>query len=104
MDSLLSRKKYNFSRTPLIKSRDQAWENNYGPKEKHSEKEPLDDHGVHMPDRSWCPLITAIGLFVLVLGMLFHQSIDASGEIARDHTPLPLVVALFSFLESFFGL
>ena len=36
-----------------------------------------------MPDRSWCPLITAIGLFVLVLGMLFHQSIDASGEIAQ---------------------
>ena len=43
-------------RTPIIKARDQAWENNYGSKEKHSEKEPLDDHGVHMPDRSWTPL------------------------------------------------
>ena len=31
------------------------------PKENHSEKEPLDDHGVHMPDRSWYPLVTALG-------------------------------------------
>ena len=46
----------------------------------------MDDHGVHMPDRSWCPLITAIGLFVMALGLLFHQSIDASGELARDYT------------------
>ena len=30
-------------------------------KENHSEKEPLDDHGVHMPDRSWYPLVTALG-------------------------------------------
>ena len=79
-------KEYNFSRTPIINSRDQAWENNYGPRENHSEKEPLDDHGVHMPDRSWCPLITGFGLFVMVLGFLFHQSIDASGELVRNYT------------------
>ena len=54
-------KDYNFARTPIIKARDQAWENNYGSKDKHSEKEPLDDHGVHMPDRSWTPLITGFG-------------------------------------------
>jgi cytochrome c oxidase subunit 1 len=80
-------KEYNFARTPIIKSRDQAWENNYGPEENHSEKEPLDDHGVHMPDRSWYPLVTALGLFGLVLGMLFHQSVDLNtGEIIRDYT------------------
>ena len=61
-------------------------ENNHGEKENRSEKEPLDDHGVHMPDRSWCPLITAFGLFVMAIGLLFHQSIDASGELARDYT------------------
>ena len=60
-------KEYNFARTPVIKARDQAWENNYGPEEKHSEKVPLDDHGVHMPDRSWCPLLASVGLFVFVL-------------------------------------
>ena len=78
-------KDYNFARTPKIKARDQAWENNYGSKENHSEKEPLDDHGVHMPDRSWCPLITAFGLFVMALGLLFHKSIDATGELVRDY-------------------
>jgi len=79
-------KEYNFSRTPIIKSRDQTWENNYGPRDKHSQKEPLDDHGIHMPDRSWCPLITAVGLFVMVLGMLFHQSIGPAGELVRNYT------------------
>jgi cytochrome c oxidase subunit 1 len=39
-----------------------------------------------MPDRSWCPLITGFGLFVMVLGFLFHQSIDASGELVRNYT------------------
>jgi cytochrome c oxidase subunit 1 len=81
-------KEYNFSRTPIIKSRDQAWENNYGPKENHSEKEPLDDHGVHMPDRSWCPLVTGVGLFTLVIGMLFHATKDPMTGIVleRDYT------------------
>ena len=39
-----------------------------------------------MPDRSWCPLITGVGLFVLVIGMLFHRGIDPSGELVRDYT------------------
>jgi cytochrome c oxidase subunit 1 len=73
-------KEYNFARTPVIKARDQAWENNYGPEDKHSEKVPLDDHGVHMPDRSWCPLLASVGLFVFVLGMLFRQTIEISGS------------------------
>lgn len=79
-------KEYNFARTPIIKARDQAWENTYGPKDNQSEKEPLDDHGVHMPDRSWWPLITALGLFGMCLGMLFHRNIDPSGELVRNYT------------------
>ena len=79
-------KEYNFARTPIIKAKDQAWENNYGPRENHAEKEPLDDHGVHMPDRSWWPLVTALGLFGLAIGMLFHRNIDPSGELVRDYT------------------
>jgi cytochrome c oxidase subunit 1 len=79
-------KEYNFARTPIIKARDQAWENNYGPRDLHSEKEPLDHHGVHMPDHSWYPLFTAIGFLVLVIGMLFHSSVGAEGEIIRNYT------------------
>jgi cytochrome c oxidase subunit 1 len=79
-------KEYNFARTPIIKARDQAWENNYGPRDLHSEKEPLDHHGVHMPDHSWYPLFTAIGFLVLVIGMLFHSSVGADGELIRNYT------------------
>jgi cytochrome c oxidase subunit 1 len=81
-------KEYNFARTPIIKARDQAWENNYGTKENHSGKEPLDDHGVHMPDRSWWPLVTGIGMLVLILGMLFHATKDPmTGDVLnRDYT------------------
>lgn len=79
-------KEYNFARTPIIKARDQAWENNYGPRDLHSVKEPLDHHGVHMPDHSWYPLFTAIGFLVLVIGMLFHSSLGTDGEIIRNYT------------------
>ena len=44
-----------------------------GPKKIIPEKEPLDDHGVHMPDRSWYPLVTGVGFLGLVLGMLFSS-------------------------------
>jgi hypothetical protein len=41
-----------------------------------------------MPDRSWYPLITGLGFLGLVLGMLFHQSVDVNtGEIIRNYTP-----------------
>jgi len=80
-------KEYNFARTPIIKSRDQAWENNYGPSDKHSEKEPLDDHGVHMPDRSWTPLLTGFGLLVLALGLLFSRTVNDAGELDRNYIP-----------------
>ena len=33
-----------------------------------------------MPDRSWCPLITSIGLFIFVLGLLFRESIEVSAS------------------------
>ena len=40
-----------------------------------------------MPDRSWYPLVSGLGFLGLVLGLLFHQSVDANtGEILRDYT------------------
>ena len=40
-----------------------------------------------MPDRSWYPLVSGIGFLGLVLGLLFHQSVDVNtGEILRDYT------------------
>jgi len=79
-------KDYNFARTPIIKARDQAWENNYGEKERHSQKQPIDEHGIHMPDRSWMPLVTALGIFIMALGMIFNLQVNADGELYRNFT------------------
>tara|TARA_Y100001933_G_scaffold264911_1_gene333444 strand:- start:5405 stop:7309 length:1905 start_codon:yes stop_codon:yes gene_type:complete len=79
-------KDYNFARTPIINARDQAWENNYGAKEKHSQKQPIGEHGIHMPDRSWMPLVTALGIFIMALGMIFNMQVNADGELYRNFT------------------
>ncbi len=79
-------KDYNFARTPIINARDQAWENNYGEKERHSQKQPLGEHGIHMPDRSWMPLVTALGIFIMALGMIFNLQVNADGELYRNFT------------------
>ena len=79
-------KDYNFARTPIIKARDQAWENNYGEKERPSQKQPIDEHGIHMPDRSWMPLVTALGIFIMALGMIFNLQVNADGELYRNFT------------------
>ncbi len=50
-----------------------------------------------MPDRSWWPLITALGLFGLALGMLFHRSIDPSGELVRDYT-VPIIAGAVAII------
>jgi cytochrome c oxidase subunit 1 len=65
-------KEYNFPYVPVVHSRDQYWENKYGPAELRMEKKAPDHHGIHMPDQSWWPFFTSVGLFVLGLGMVFH--------------------------------
>ena len=66
-------KEYNFGYTPIIKARDQVWENNHGPEEKQMVKIVPDRHGIHMPDQSWYPLVVTIGLFIAGMGVIFHK-------------------------------
>jgi cytochrome c oxidase subunit 1 len=69
---------YNFAYTPVIHSRDQAWENKYGEPSRKMEKIQPDSHGIHMPDQSWWPLVVSIGLFIAGMGIIFHgQPLDA---------------------------
>jgi cytochrome c oxidase subunit 1 len=63
---------YNFARIPLIRARDQHWENRHGPAANRMGALPAEAHGIHMPDQSWWPLVVALGLFVACLGMVFH--------------------------------
>src|SRR5690606_20469901 len=65
-------KEYNFAYTPVIRARDQFWEEKHGESGKRMDKLPPDEHGIHMPDQSWWPLITSVGLFTACLGMVFH--------------------------------
>jgi len=64
---------YNFSRTPIVKARDQHWEDKYGPKELKMENESSAPNGVPIPDRSWCPLFTGIGIFILGFGLIIRK-------------------------------
>ncbi|MEX0323725.1 MAG: cytochrome c oxidase subunit I [Puniceicoccaceae bacterium] len=67
-------KEYNFGYTPVINARDQAWESKYGPEEKKMGKiAPDEEHGIHMPDQSWWPLILSFGLFIAGMGVIFHN-------------------------------
>ncbi len=66
-------KEYNFAYTPVIHARDQVWEDKYGVEAKRMEKIAPGKHGIHMPDQSWWPLITSIGIFIACLGMVFHK-------------------------------
>ena len=85
-------KPYNFGFTPLVKARDQAWENTYGPAEKRMEKIAPGHHGIHMPDQSWWPLVVAIGLFIAGLGMIFHkQPLDLLIPFASPETLVSLL-------------
>jgi cytochrome c oxidase subunit 1 len=64
---------YNFARTPIIKARDQHWEDKYGPEELKMDFEPADPHGVHMPDRSWWPLFTGLGILIFGMGLITRK-------------------------------
>ena len=57
-----------------------------------------------MPDRSWWPLVTALGLLGLCLGMLFHRSIDPSGELVRNYTPMQFWWSCYDFWHNYVGI
>ena len=81
---------YNFARTPIIKARDQHWEDKYGSEELKMD-EPDDGHGVHMPDRSWWPLWCGLGILILGFGlitrkMVFHLLVVQRGSLILKYS------------------
>jgi cytochrome c oxidase subunit I len=96
-------KEYNFAWTPVIRARDQVWEDKYGTAERKMGKELPDSHGIHMPDQSWWPLITSLGLFIASLGMIFHgYTINLFGLSWNNtfHVLIPgLVLTLWGMLK-----
>ena len=89
-------KEYNFAYTPVVHARDQAWENKHGAPEKRMEKIAPDHHGIHMPDQSWWPMVVSIGLFMLGIGMVFH-------EYYWDHWAVGALPGIFVTLGGIIG-
>lgn len=96
-------KEYNFGYTPVINARDQAWESKYGPEEKKMGKIAPDEHGIHMPDQSWWPLILSFGLFIAGMGVIFHGQpmaalvpfLSKEATISLFHLTVPGLVLTF---------
>jgi cytochrome c oxidase subunit 1 len=65
-------KEYNFARIPVVQARDCWWV--HKKTDKKMSFEPADDHGIHMPDKSWFPLLASIGLLIGATALSFKSS------------------------------
>jgi len=100
-------KEYNFAYTPVVRARDQFWQNKHGKDTEKMDKIKPDEHGIHMPDQSWWPLVVSIGLFIAGLGIIFHQQpldalipfLTAEIDIKLTHITVPgLLITLFGMM------
>jgi cytochrome c oxidase subunit 1 len=94
---------YNFAVIPTVTHRDQLWWDKYGDEHGHAHvpnaEEPTTAEiqqranashpHVHLPNPSYFPLMTAAGLFIATMGILFH---DPTVTIGLLH--LPIVAAI----------
>lgn len=88
-------KAYNFARTPLVQARDCWWIH-----KKTNKKmgfEPKEEHGIHMPDQSWFPLFTAVGILIGTLALSFRDS-------GFFNNPMLHYIAIFGALMTLFGI
>jgi cytochrome c oxidase subunit I len=68
---------YNFASTPFVRARDDWWHTKHhaeahqdNPSERevhHHERE----HGIHMPDKSWFPLVASVGILAGAYGLIY---------------------------------
>ena len=84
---------YNFARIPTVTDRDDWWARKYatgddgitrpvpqGGAYGHGE-EDVDVHSIHLPDPSYWPLVTAIGMALMGGGFAFHLAITVVGAL-----------------------
>ena len=67
---------YNFSEIPVVKSLDDWWNTKQGGNGKAvpvSGGSGDEEHDIHLPQPSYWPLVTAIGLFIAAYGVVFNQ-------------------------------
>ncbi len=76
---------YNFARIPQVTHRDQLWWDKYDGHEaqegraRAAVQEEVDPSSIHMPNPSFFPLVSAIGFFILGMGLLVDNPVITIG-------------------------
>ena len=76
---------YNFEEIPVVRSLDDWWATKQGGAHKEvpaSGASGDEGHGIHLPQPSYWPLVTAIGLFIAAYGVVFNDLIIPWGLAA----------------------
>jgi len=69
---------YNFKEIPIVRSLDDWWATKQGGANKEvpaSDGSGDEGHGIHLPQPSYWPFVTALGLFVAAYGVVFNDLI-----------------------------
>jgi len=67
---------YNFKEIPIVRSLDDWWATKQGGANKEvpaSDGSGDEGHGIHLPQPSYWPFVTALGLFVAAYGVVFND-------------------------------
>ena len=76
---------YNFEEIPVVRSLDDWWATKQGGAHKEipaSGGSGDEGHGIHLPQPSYWPMVTAIGLFIAAYGVVFNDLIVPWGIAA----------------------
>jgi cytochrome c oxidase subunit 1 len=109
---------YNFAVTPLIHHRDPIWWDKYGASDPHIAESPeyvadadhlreleINESGiapgpVHLPNPSYYPVLSAIGFFIGVLGLLIDNPHITIGLV---HLPILCIIGTVIMVSALYG-
>jgi cytochrome c oxidase subunit 1 len=72
---------WNFDEIPVVHSRDPLWEAKRERGGPLPEPKATSGHGIHIPNPSYWPLVTAFGLLLMNLGIMFSPKTGAWGIV-----------------------
>jgi len=74
---------YNFAKTPVAKARDALWAHKHGNEAYRLGGNEAGPEGIHMPSKSWFPLLTSSGFLFVGLGMtMMSAGVSYMGYLA----------------------
>jgi cytochrome c oxidase subunit 1 len=69
---------FNFQKLPTVRTLDPLWHQE-GPRGHKIEVGGTDGHGIHMPNPSYWPMLTALGMTVMMAGLIFGFAVGIPG-------------------------